>query len=219
MKKTISEIRIAGSGTLFPPEASKPEGLKNLLSQVRISILATLSLALILCVVYPLVVWGVSQALFPYRANGSLVVRKGTIVGSGLLSQGFRDPKYFHPRPSAAGQGYDAAASGGTNLGPLSRKLIETVDQRVKDYRAENNLSPETRVPADAVTSSGSGLDPHISIENAQNQAERIARVRGVSKNLILKKVEAHTDGRDLGILGEPGVNVLLLNLDLDTLP
>ncbi len=190
--------------------------MKNLIMELRISLVATFSLAVILCGLYPLILWALSQGLFPSQANGSLVIRKGTVMGSSLLSQGFNDPKYFHPRPSAAGQGYDATNSGGSNLGPLSKKLIETVGQRVKDYRAENNLPPDVRVPVDAITASGSGLDPHISVENAKIQAERVAKVRGIGKDLLRKMIESRTDGRNLGILGEPGVNVLMLNLDLD---
>ncbi len=190
--------------------------MKNLITELRISLVATFSLAVILCGLYPLILWALSQELFPSQANGSLVIRKGTVMGSSLLSQGFNDPKYFHPRPSAAGQGYDATNSGGSNLGPLSKKLIDTVGRRVKDYRAENSLPPDVRVPVDAITASGSGLDPHISVENAIIQAERVAKVRGISKDLLRKMIESRTDGRSLGILGEPGVNVLMLNLDLD---
>ena len=190
--------------------------MKNWITELRISLVATFSLAVIVCGLYPLILWALSQGLFPHQANGSLVVRKGTVVGSSLLSQGFNDPKYFHPRPSAAGQGYDATSSGGSNLGPLSKKLIDTVGQRVKDYRTENNLSPDVPVPADAVTASGSGLDPHISVENALFQAERVAKARGISKDLLHKMIESRTEGRNLAIFGEPGVNVLMLNLDLD---
>jgi potassium-transporting ATPase KdpC subunit len=190
--------------------------MKALVTEFRISLVATLSLAVILCVLYPLIVWILSQGLYPHNANGSLIVRKGTMMGSSLLSQGFTDPQYFHPRPSAAGQGYDAALSGGSNLGPLSQKLIETVKQRVQDYRAENNLSPDAPVPADAVTASGSGLDPHISVANALLQAGRVAKARELSVEILMKKIETHTEGRTLGILGEPRINVLMLNLDLD---
>ena len=190
--------------------------MKNLFTEIRISLVATFLLAVILCGIYPLILWALSQGLFPRQANGSLIIRKGTVVGTSLLSQGFNDPKYFHPRPSAAGQGYDATNSGGSNLGPLSKKLIDTLQQRVKDYRTENNLSPDARVPVDAVTASGSGLDPHISVENALLQTKRVAKVRGISKDLLHKLIESRTEGRDLGILGEPGVNVLMLNLDLD---
>ena len=190
--------------------------MKNLIVQLRISLVATLFLALILCGVYPLTVWVLAQGVFPDRANGSLVKENDRLVGSRLIAQGFQSPKYFHPRPSAAGQGYDATRSGGTNLGPLSRKLVETVRQRAEEYRNKNNLPLDAPVPADAVTASASGLDPHISLKNALVQAQRVARGRGLSENLVLKQVELHTEGRDLGILGEPRVNVLMLNLALD---
>ena len=190
--------------------------MKNVIKELRISLMSTLSLAIILCGIYPLLVWVLAQGLFPARANGSLVVHKGQVVGSGLLSQGFADSKYFHPRPSAAGSGYDAASSGGSNLGPISKRLVETVKQRVSDYRTKNGLTPDNRVPADAVTTSASGLDPHISVENAMLQARRVAKARGLGKDVVLRKIEAHTESRTFGILGEPRVNVLMLNLDLD---
>ena len=193
--------------------------MKHLISELRISLLATLSLALILCGIYPLVIWLLAQGLFPHMANGSLLFRKGTVVGSTLIGQGFADRKYFHPRPSSAGQGYDALSSGGSNLGPLSKKLIETIRQRVSDYWIENDLPPDARVPADAVTASASGLDPHITADNALLQANRVAKARNLSINAVLQKIEAHTDPGDLRILGERRVNVLMLNLDLDGNP
>ena len=189
--------------------------MKNVIKELRISLMSTLSLAIILCGIYPLLVWIVGQGLFPAESNGSLLAHKGTIVGSSLLSQGFTDPKYFHPRPSAAGQGYDAAGSGGSNLGPTSKKLVDGVRQRVVDYRIENGLGPDAMVPADAVTASASGLDPHISVENALLQARRVAKARSLAVELVREKIDAHTEGRSLGILGEPRVNVLMLNLDL----
>ena len=140
--------------------------MKNLISELRVSVVATLSLAVIVCGIYPLVVWGVAQTLFPEKANGSLIVRDGKTIGSELLAQNFTGPKYFHPRPSAAGDvGYDATSSGGSNLGPTSKKLIDSVKERVEAYRAENNLPPAVPVPADAVTASASGLDPHVSVK------------------------------------------------------
>ncbi|MDD5761050.1 MAG: K(+)-transporting ATPase subunit C [bacterium] len=190
--------------------------MKDLVAELRASIAATLLLAVLCCGIYPAVVWAVGQGLFPGKANGSLVRVDGKVVGSSLLAQGFSGPSYFHSRPSAAGQGYDAANSSGTNLGPTSKKLIEDVKQRVADYRTENGLPPDARVPADAVTSSASGLDPHISVGNATLQANRVAAARKIPREEVLKKVRAHTEGRDLGILGEPRVNVLMLNLDLD---
>ena len=190
--------------------------MKDLVAELRASIAATLLLAALCCGIYPAVVWAVGQGLFSHKANGSLVKVNGKIAGSSLLAQGFTATNYFHPRPSAAGQGYDAASSSGTNLGPTSKKLIEDVKQRVADYRTENGLSPDALVPADAVTSSASGLDPHISVRNASLQAARVAKARGIGEKEVLAKVGAHTEGRTLGLLGEPRVNVLMLNLELD---
>jgi K+-transporting ATPase ATPase C chain len=190
--------------------------MKNLLTELRISLIATLSMALLLCGLYPALVWVMAQGIFHNEANGSLIIRSGKIVGSSLLAQGFTAAKYFHPRPSAAGSGYDAANSGGSNLGPLSRKLMDGIEQRVSEYHARNGLSPDTRVPVDAVTASGSGLDPHISMGNALLQAPRVARARGLSEETVQRKIAARTEGRFLGIFGEPRVNVLLLNLDMD---
>ncbi len=190
--------------------------MKNILKEIRISLLATLSLAVILCGVYPLSVWVLGQGLFPAKANGSLMIRHGKIVGSSLISQRFTGPEYFHPRPSAAGQGYEATRSGGSNLGPLSKVLIDEVRQRVLDYRRENNLSSDVLVPADAVTKSASGLDPHISLKNARLQAARVARARGLSEQAVREQIQACAEGRFLGVLGEPRVNVLILNLALD---
>ena len=193
--------------------------MRSLLKELRISLVAILCLAVLLCGVYPTLIWGLAQGLFPEKANGSLIVKGGNTMGSSLLAQGFAGEKYFHPRPSAAGSGYDAANSGGSNLGPLSKKLTDDTVQRVRGYRAENNLAPDVRIPADAVSASGSGLDPHISPENALLQAPRVARARGLSEELVISKIKAHTEGRTLGIFGEPRVNVLLLNLDLDGSP
>lgn len=190
--------------------------MKKLLTEIRISLIATLSLAVLLCGLYPALVWIMAQGIFHNEANGSLIVKNGRIMGSSFLAQGFIGAKYFHPRPSAAGSGYDAANSGGSNLGPLSKKLMDNIGQRVHDYRTENKISPEAKVPADAVTTSGSGLDPHISPENALLQASRVTRARGMSEEAVHKKILARTEGRVLGIFGEPRVNVLLLNLDLD---
>jgi potassium-transporting ATPase KdpC subunit len=190
--------------------------MRYLFSELRISIIATAFLAAILCGVYPLTVWCLAHAIFPGRAGGSLIVQGGEIAGSRLIGQEFTGPGYFHARPSAAGAGYDAAHSGGSNLGPLSRKLIETIGQRVAAYRAENDCAPGVLVPADAVTASGSGLDPHISVGNALMQVPRVAKARGLSVETVLEQVKMHTEGRDLMILGEPRVNVLLLNRSLD---
>lgn len=192
--------------------------MKTLLQDLRIALLSTLVLTAILCGLYPLVIWGLAQAVFPNQANGSLVARGGKVVGSSRIGQNFTGPQYFHPRPSSAGNGYDAANSGGSNLGPISQKLLDAVKDRVTAYRKENGVAGDALVPADAVTASASGLDPHISVRNAALQAPRVARARGVSEETVRRLVEAHTEGPDLGILGEPGVNVLMLNLALDDL-
>jgi len=191
--------------------------MKNMLSELRAAVIAVLSLAVVLCGAYPLVVWLISQGLFPYEANGSLMQRDGVIMGSELIGQNFISPRYFHPRPSAAGEaGYDGANSGGTNLGPLSKKLAESVKQRVDAYRAENGLPPGLPVPVDAVTASASGLDPHISLRNAFLQAPRVAHRRGMDRQTVDNLIQTNTEGRGFGILGEPRVNVLKLNLALD---
>jgi K+-transporting ATPase ATPase C chain len=181
--------------------------------------MVTLIFAVVCCGLYPLVVFGISQALFRDQANGSLIVDKdGTVHGSKLLGQQFTADKYFQSRPSAAGNGYDATSSGGSNLGPTSSNLVTTVAQRIADYRSANSLATNALVPADAVTASGSGLDPHISLRNAELQAPRVAKVRNLSVEKVLALVRANTDPASLGLLGEPGVNVLELNLALDSL-
>jgi K+-transporting ATPase ATPase C chain len=192
--------------------------MKDFFAEIRAAILATLVLAVVCCGVYPLIVYGLGQTMFRDKANGSLIVdpTNGTVRGSKLLAQGFSDPKYFHPRPSAAGNGYDAANSSGSNLGPTSQKLKDTIKDRIAAYRAENGLKESDQVPADAVTASGSGLDPHISPPNAELQVARVAKARGLSENTVRELISKNTDGRDLGFLGEPGVNVLKLNLALD---
>jgi K+-transporting ATPase ATPase C chain len=186
------------------------------IKELHTSLAAVLVLAVLLCGIYPLVVWGIGQALFPKQAGGSLIQLRGKTVGSSLLAQGFKGTAYFHPRPSAAGQGYDAANSGGSNLGPTSRKLIDTVRERIALYRSENGLAPSSPVPADAVTASGSGLDPHISLQNARLQAPRVAKARNMSPEALRQLIDLHAEGRTFGILGEPRVNVLKLNLELD---
>jgi potassium-transporting ATPase KdpC subunit len=190
--------------------------IKSIFNELRISFIATACLAVVLCGIYPALVWAIAQGLFPAQANGSLISVKGQVIGSSLLAQKFTGTGYFHPRPSAAGDGYDAANSGGSNLGPTSRKLIDAVKERVAAYRAENNLAPGVLIPADAVTASASGLDPHISVKNALLQASRVARARGIGEQVLQKKILSHTEGRDLGIFGEPRVNVLMLNLEMD---
>ncbi len=191
--------------------------MKNFLSELRGAVMATLVLAVVCCGIYPVVVWGLGQALFPKQAGGSLITDgKGAVLGSALLGQQFTADKYFHSRPSSAGNGYDASNSSGSNLGPTSKKLADSIAQNVQDYRAQNGLATNAPVPADAVTASGSGLDPHISPENARLQAGRVAKARSLSVDKVLELVRANTDGPGLGFLGEPGVNVLKLNLALD---
>jgi potassium-transporting ATPase KdpC subunit len=192
--------------------------MKALFSETRAAVLATLVLAAICCGLYPLVVFGISQVLFHDKANGSLILDKdGAVRGSRLLAQGFTGEKYFHPRPSAAGNGYDAANSGGSNLGPTSRKLDAAIKDRIDAYRKENGLRENEPVPADAVTASGSGLDPHISVHNAELQTARVAKARGLTAEKVRELIQRYTNARDLGVLGDPGVNVLELNLALDS--
>ena len=188
------------------------------LKELWTSTVATVLLCVVVSGVYPVLIWGVGQVLFPYQANGSLAKSNGQVVGSELLAQGFSGPKYFHPRPSAAGTGYDAASSGGSNLGPTSQKLIDGIKANIDQYRQENGLPRDAVVPADAVTASGSGLDPHISVQNAQLQIPRVAKERGLTEEVVRGEVGKATDNPLLGIGGDPGVNVLKLNLALDAL-
>jgi K+-transporting ATPase ATPase C chain len=191
--------------------------MKTFLQELKTSLLLTLILAGLLCGAYPLAVWACAQVFFPDQANGSLLTDKdGTVRGSVLLAQSFTSDKYFQPRPSAAGTGYDAANSSGTNLGPTSQKLADNIKAAVAAYRVANGLARDVPVPADAVTSSGSGLDPHISVANAQFQAARVARVRNIPLPQVQALVAMATRGRQWGVLGEPTVNVLQLNLALD---
>jgi potassium-transporting ATPase KdpC subunit len=191
--------------------------MKTLLTELRISLVLTVVFGVLVCGVYPLAVWAAAQALFPAKANGSLLVDKdGTVRGSTLLAQNFSSDKYFQPRASAAGTGYDATSSGGTNFGPTSQKLNDSVKAAVAAYRTSNGLGADSPVPADAVTSSASGLDPHISVANALIQAARVAKARSLPIERVQALISASTEGRDLGIFGEPGVNVLRLNVALD---
>jgi K+-transporting ATPase ATPase C chain len=189
---------------------------KTFIREVKLAMMTTLTLAVLLCGVYPAIVWGIAQIGFSFRANGSLVLQNGHALGSRLIAQGFTGAQYFHPRPSAAGDGYDVANSGGSNLGPLSQKLVDQVKERVAAYRAENSIALSVKIPADAVTSSASGLDPHISVRNAELQSARVASVRGIAEAAVRSLIRSYTDGPDLGFLGEPGVNVFELNLALD---
>lgn len=185
--------------------------MKNLVTAILMTVVTTILLGL----VYPLVVTGLAQMLFKDKANGSLIERDGVIIGSRLIGQPFSSPGYFRSRPSAASAaGYDAGASSGSNLGPTNEKLIDRVKTAVEKLQAENPGQP---VPVDLVTTSGSGLDPHISPAAAEFQVPRVARERGMSEDELRQLVAAHTQGRQLGFLGEPTVNVLELNLDLDS--
>jgi K+-transporting ATPase ATPase C chain len=186
------------------------------LRQFRPAVVSLVVLTLVIGVAYPVVVFGLGQVLFNDKANGSLVEVDGTVVGSELIGQGFAAPEYFHPRPSAAGTGYDGAASSGSNLGPTNPDYLASVEERAVAYREENGLPEDARVPADAVTASASGLDRHISVANAQLQAPRVADARGIPLDDVLALVQDNIDERPLGVLGDPGVNVLRLNLALD---
>jgi potassium-transporting ATPase KdpC subunit len=189
----------------------------NILKEIKTSLIVTFALLVICCAVYPLVIFGAGQLLFPKQANGSLVLDdKGKPVASTLLAQNFTADKYFMPRPSAAGTGYDSTSSSGSNYGSTSQALHDAVQQRVSDYRKANNLPADQLVPADAVEASGSGLDPHISLKNAALQLPRVAKARNISEDDLKALVAKYTDGRDFGILGEPGVNIVKLNLALD---
>jgi potassium-transporting ATPase KdpC subunit len=218
----------------MPSTSSEP--VNSLLREAKASLFLTAALVVVCCAAYPAAVWAASRLLFPAQAAGSLIVAgDGTVRGSLLIGQSFSKPGYFHPRPSAAGTGYDPTASGGTNLGPTSARLLHgshALDARgrpvdapdnfdgiadlVAAYRAENGLGPDAPVPADAVTRSASGLDPHISPANALLQAPRVARERRLGLQEVRALIEDCTDRRGLGVLGEPGVNVLELNLALD---
>jgi K+-transporting ATPase ATPase C chain len=204
-----------------------------MLRQLRPAIVSVLVFTIFTGLIFPSVITMIAKAIFPHQAGGSLIEQNGKVVGSEIIGQNFTAPGYFHPRPSAAGSGYDASASGGTNLGPTSDKLINGIHKKLPDgkddpsnfdgikdlaaaYRKENGLADNAPVPPDAVTRSASGLDPHISPANAALQVARVARARELSEDQVEKLVAENTAGRQLGFLGEPAVNVLKLNLALD---
>jgi K+-transporting ATPase ATPase C chain len=185
-----------------------------MIEHIKISLRITVVLLVVTCGLYPAIVWGIGQIAFRHEANGSLIEQNHKVIGSEIIGQNFTGERYFHPRPSAAGNdGYDGTASGGSNLGPTSKKLLDTINDRVAKYA---DTKPAGGIPADAVTASASGLDPHISPANALSQAARVGHARGLSSTQIESMIHARTEGRFLGIYGEPRVNVLLLNLDLD---
>ena len=185
--------------------------------QLRPAIAMTIALMIITGGIYPGIVTALAQLMFPHQANGSLITKSGQIVGSGLIGQSFAKPEYFHPRPSAAGNGYDDTASSGTNKGPTDRKLADTLVAQAIDSAVAQDGAVRGAIPSDMVTSSASGLDPDISPANAEQQVARVARARGASVDAVRTLVDRHTTGRQFGLFGEPRVNVLLLNLALDS--
>jgi len=186
-------------------------------AQLLAAVRALIAITVLCGLIYPLLVTGIAQGLFQDKADGSLIERDGVVIGSSLLGQDFTEASYFHPRPSAVSYiSPDVGTSGASNLGPTNPDFLAAVEERATAYRAENGLAADAEVPVDAVTASASGVDPHISTANAKLQAQRVADARGMSVDAVLQLIDDHTDGRTLGVFGEPGVNVLGLNLALD---
>jgi potassium-transporting ATPase KdpC subunit len=188
----------------------------NLFKHLRTAVISVIWLTLITGCIFPVVLFALGRWLYPDQVSGSLVRRNGVVIGSRLIGQDFTRIEYFHSRPSAAGAGYDGTSSGGTNFGPSNPKLIESVRRLAEEYRRSNGLPPGASIPIDAVTSSGSGLDPHISPRNAELQSARVARARGLKDDTVRFLVASHTEGPQLGFIGSPRVSVLELNLALD---
>jgi len=214
------------SDTDEPPETSaSPPSQAKLGEQLRPAIMSVLVLTVLTGCAFPLLLFAIARPLFPRQAGGSLVRRRGAVIGSELIGQEFTRPEYFQSRPSAAGSGYDGTASGGANIGPNNPKLVNGsadfagIRQLADAYRQRNGLATEAAIPIDAVTRSASGLDPHVSLANALLQVPRVARARGLSEEVVRRLVAEHLEGRQLGFLGNPRVSVLDLNLALDKLP
>ena len=189
--------------------------MRALAGELKRAILAVILLSLLLCGIYPLAIWSIGQLLFPEKANGSLLKKEDKIVGSVLIAQQFTSPAYFHSRPSAVAYASSGAMSGGSNLGPLSRSLLEQITLRIRKYRAENGLAANFPIVADAISASASGLDPHITPTDAATQAPRVAKTRGLRNEQVMQLVQRYTEKRQFGFFGENRVNVLLLNLAL----
>ena len=186
-----------------------------MLKELKSGILVTIVLTLLTGLMYPLLMTGIAQVIFPRQANGSLIERNGKVIGSAIIGQNFARPEYFHPRPSAAGNGYDASASSGSNLGPTNPALGDRLNKSAAAYRQENP-SFKGNIPADAITASGSGLDPDITPANALAQSQRVAAARGIAVEQIQQLISEYTESRTLGIIGEPRTNVLKVNIALD---